>query len=114
MTGLPPARRRGRYGVYVNVQQQVTDRLTLFFNAVAADNRTSTTDRQIAAGLTYTGLLNARPKDDIGFAVGTTHINHRVARTEAAQNAAGQGPVAVQHSEYAFELYTLSGPGTAC
>ena len=105
LSGLPPARRRGRYGVYVNVQQQVTDRLTLFFNAVAADNRTSTTDRQIAAGLTYTGLLNARPKDDIGFAVGTTHINHRVARTEAAQNAAGQGPVAVQHSEYAFELY---------
>ena len=51
-----------------------------------------------------------RPKDDIGFAVGTTHINDRVARPEAAQNAAGQGPVAVQHSEYAFELYYTFRP----
>lgn len=110
LTGLPPAQHRGRYGVYVNAEQQVTDRLKLFLNVVAADDRTSTTDRQIAAGLTYTGLFDARPNDDVGFAVGTTHVNDRVARAEAARNAAGQGPVAVQHSEYAFELYYTYRP----
>lgn len=112
LTGLPPAQDRGRYGAYINFQQQVTDKLTLFLNIVVADDRTATTDRQIAAGLIYTGPFDARPQDDIGFAVGTTHVNDRVADAEAQQNAAGLGPVAVQDSEYAFELYYTFRPKT--
>ena len=104
LTGLPALQHRGRYGGYINFQQQLTENLSVFLNAVLADKRTSTTDRQIAAGLIYTGPFSARPDDDIGFAVGTTHVNNRVADVETLQNSLGN-PVAVQKSEYAFELY---------
>lgn len=104
LTGLSPSQHHGRYGGYINIQQAVSDNLSLFLNAVIADDRTATTDRQIAGGLVYTGLFSARPKDDIGFGVGTTHVNHRVADSEADQGL----PVA--HSEYAFELYYTYRP----
>jgi porin len=104
LTGLPPRERRGRYGAYINFQQQVTSNLSFFLNAVVADNRTATTDRQIAGGLIYTGAFGSRPKDDIGFAVGTTHVNNRVADAQAAQSRPVPG------SEYAFELYYTYRP----
>ncbi len=34
-----------------------------------------------------------------------THVSGRVSDSEEAQNAAGLGPVDVQHSEYAAEIY---------
>jgi porin len=49
--------------------------------------------------------FNARPRDDLGFAVGRTHVNSKVAQGEELQNANGLGPVAVQDSEYPVELY---------
>ena len=110
LTGLPPLQRRGRYGGYINFQQQVTSNVSLFLNVVMADRRTAAVDRQIAAGLVYTGLFGARPNDDIAFAVGTTHVNSRVADVQALQNSLGRGPVAVQGSEYAFELYYTYRP----
>ncbi|GCC43962.1 hypothetical protein chiPu_0028225 [Chiloscyllium punctatum] len=75
-----------------------------------ADRRTATTDYQIAGGLTYTGPLQSRPEDDIGFAVGTTHVNGRIAWSEELQNLAGLGPVAVQGNEYVMELYYTYRP----
>jgi porin len=99
LTGLPARQHHGRYGGYINFQQQVTDDLSLFLNVVMADKRTSTTDRQIAAGLVYAGLFKSRPKDDIGFAAGTTHVNSRVSDEED-----------IQGSEYAFELYYTYRP----
>jgi porin len=110
LTGLPPLHRRGRYGGYINFQQQLTADLSVFVNAVVADRRTSTTDRQIAAGLIYTGPFSARPQDDVGFAAGTTHVNSRVADVQSLENALGRGPIAVQGSEYAFELYYTFRP----
>ncbi|MEZ2132345.1 MULTISPECIES: carbohydrate porin [unclassified Sinorhizobium] len=104
LTGLPPLRHRGRYGAYINFQQQVTSNLSLFLNAVVADNRTANTDRQIAAGFIYTGPFSARPNDDIGFAVGTTHVNDRVADAQASQGRPRPD------SEYAFELYYTYRP----
>ena len=99
MSGLPPARHRGRYGAYLNFQQNLTPDLKVFLNAVVADDRTSTTDRQIAAGLVYTGLFDTRPEDDIGFAMGTTHVNDRVADEEG-----------IDGSEYAAEIYYTLPP----
>src|SRR4029077_5160455 len=62
------------------------------------------TDRQIAAGVMYTGPFSWRP--NIAFAVGATHMNDRVAAVEALQNSLSTtGPVAVQHSEYVYELF---------
>jgi porin len=118
LTGQPLLQSRGRYGAYVNFLQQVirpsqansAGALSLFFNATMADRRTATTDYQIAGGLTYTGPLPSRPEDDIGFAVGTTHVNSRVAFAEELQNLAGLGPVAVQSNEYIMEFYYTYRP----
>jgi porin len=113
LTGLPFERRHGRYGFYVNLQQQVmrfdeddaSRGLTLFLNATVADHRTATTDNQIAFGAICKGAFDVRPKDEIALAVGRTHVNSRVADGERLQNGAGLGPVDVQDSEYAVELY---------
>jgi porin len=118
LSGQPLLQSRGRYGAYVNFLQQVirpsqansAGALSLFFNATIADRRTATTDYQIAGGLTYTGPFQSRPEDDIGFAVGTTHVNSRVAFAEELQNLAGLGPVAVQGNEYSMELYYTYRP----
>ncbi len=118
LTGQPLLQSRGRYGAYVNFLQQVlrpsqanaAGALSLFLNATWADRRTATTDYQIAGGLIYTGPFASRPQDDIGFAVGTTHVNGRIAWSEELQNLAGLGPVAVQHNEYAMELYYTYRP----
>ena len=93
LSGLPARKRHGRYGAYLSVQQKVSDNVSLFLNVVMADGRTSFTDRQIAAGLVYSGPLKTRPEDDLGVALGTTHINDRVF------NDTGRGS-----SEYAFEV----------
>ncbi|KQV70151.1 carbohydrate porin [Rhizobium sp. Root1220] len=101
LTGLPASQHRGRYGGYLNFQQQVSNSISLFLNVVVADKRTSTTDRQIAAGIIYTGLFKQRPLDDIGFALGTTHVNSRLSDAEDPLD-----------SEYAFELYYTYRPRT--
>lgn len=101
-TGLPPARHRGRYGAYINFQQKLTPDLKVFLNAVIADDRTSTTDRQVAVGAVYTGLFDARPQDDVGLALGTTHVNDRVADAEG-----------IEGSEYAAEIYYTWRPSPA-
>lgn len=113
LTGRPFEDRHGRYGAYINFLQQVTRPdasnpgrgLSLFLNATIADQRTSVIDNQIALGLIYTGPFDARPADEIGFAFGRTHVNDRVAKGQRLLDNAGLGPVAVQDSEYAFELY---------
>ena len=114
VTGLSPARRHGRYGVYANFEQQVlrfdandaSRGLSFFLNGTFADKRTATLDNQVAVGLVTTGLFDARPDDEIGFAVGRTHVNENVAHGERLQNEDAPGsPVDVQHSEYALELY---------
>jgi porin len=73
--------RRGRYGVYESILQ----RLTVdgpgavgwygFLNTTVADHRTAYQDYQIALGLRHTGTFSWRPQDEVGFAVGTTHVN---------------------------------------
>lgn len=99
LSGLPARQHQGRYGGYLSIQQQVTNNLSLFLNIVVADKRTSVTDRQIAAGLVLTGLFDERPEDDVGFAVGTTHVNSRVSTSDDPRN-----------SEYAVELYYTYRP----
>jgi porin len=123
LSGLPLAQSRGRYGGYVSFVQEVMRRsqassagaLSLFLNATMADRRTATTDYQIAGGLTYTGPFRTRHQDDIGFGVGTTHVNSRIAWSEELQNLAGQNlvgfsPVAVQGNEYTMEFYYTYRP----
>jgi porin len=105
--------RTGQYGAYVNFLQRLTAPsfagskrgVSVFFNATFADRRTSRLDNQIAAGMIYTGPFASRPADELGFAIGRTHANSRIAAVETLQNAAGLGPVNVQRSEYVSEIF---------
>src|SRR5262249_51856373 len=113
VAGGQPRGRNGAYGVYMSFVQKLTSPsqadpnqgLDAFFNATFADRRTAAQDSQIAIGIRYTGLFGFRPKDDIALAFGRTHVNGRVALGEELENNAGLGPVPVQGSEYATELY---------
>jgi porin len=110
IAGGQPLMRHGQYGAYVNLEQRLTsparDRgLSVFLNATYADRRTSTLDNQIAAGLLYKGLFGSRPVDQLGFAIGRTHVNSRIADVETDLDAANPGSVGVQGSEYVGELF---------
>lgn len=118
LTGLQPRRQQGRAGGYLSIVQQLTPLaawetrrgLNVFLNAVVASDRSSTTDNQVAAGLVYTGPFRSRPDDDIGFAVGMTRVNSRIAASQALANRLGLGPVAVQGAEFPFELHYTFRP----
>jgi porin len=110
ISGGPPLMRHGQYGSYVNFLQQLTtglgDRgLSVFFNATYADRRTSTQDNQITTGLLYKGPFKLRPADELGFAIGRSHVNSRIADVETRLNAATPGSVGVQGYEYVAEVF---------
>jgi porin len=112
IAGGKPLMRHGLYGGYINFQQRLTGGggatnpgLGVFLNAAYADRRTSTLDGQVTAGMLYTGPFSSRPADELGFAVGETHVNPRVADVERMENAAGNAPVGVQRSEWASEVF---------
>jgi porin len=113
LAGGEPLERDGEYGAYVNFQQRLTAPggedarrgLSVFFKATCADHRTSRLDRQIAAGLLWTGPLRWRPADELGFAAGETHVNSRIKDVQRLQDAAGLGPVDVQTSERVGEVF---------
>jgi porin len=90
VTGLAPLQRQGRYGVYAQFQQQLTGSaedgpggatttrgLTAFLNVTQTDRRTTVTDNQVAAGLSYKGMLPSRPLDEVTFALARTNVNAR-------------------------------------
>jgi porin len=72
---------RGRWGVYESILQRLTvegptaQGWYTFLNTTVADHRTSFQDYQIAWGVRHTGTFAWRPQDEVGFAVGTTHVN---------------------------------------
>jgi len=111
--GGEPLMRHGEYGTYFNFLQRLTGPKTgdfkqgvkVFLNGVYGDRRTSTIDSQIAAGLLYAGFFASRPQDEVGLAIGRTHVNGRVADVERLENAAGRGPIGVQSAEYVGELF---------
>jgi porin len=108
-----PVYRRGEYGGYLSVWQQLTtpggfkdavDRdhgVFTFFNLTAGDHRTSVMDYQIAWGLEKVGTFASRPEDQIGFAAGTTHVNSSIASLEAAA-IPRRG---IQRNEYPLEAW---------
>lgn len=112
LTGDAPLRRHGRDGAYLSFEQQISGIASksgaqLFLNITQADRNTSpTTDRQIAFGVQYKGLLRSRPNDVMGLGIGTTRVNSRVAAGERLlDEIAGEDVVPVQTSEYEAEVY---------
>ena len=101
---------RGRYGVYVNLQQQVTgdaktkQGLSLFVNFTDADRLTSDFDIQFASGAAYTGLLPARPKDVLAVAFGINHLNDHKAGEPILVGPPSSTLGPGGHNEYVVEL----------
>lgn len=109
ITGLAPLQHAGRYGVYANLQQQLTGTskdgkaltgLGIFANVTQADRATSVTDNQATVGIFYKGLLPGLEGDVLGLAVGRTNVNGRAA--DADRLVPG---TPVRDAEYAAELY---------
>ena len=95
LSGQPALQHEARYGGYINFQQQVSGDAgdvgaTLFLNLSQADHRSAATDRQLSLGVTYRGPLH-RADDLLGFALGATHTNSRLARAARLFNAARPG-----------------------
>jgi len=111
LTGDSPLRRHGREGAYLSFEQQISGEATksgahLFLNITQADPATSPlTDRQIALGVQYKGPFKTRLPDVIGFAVGTTHVNDRVAAGERLLDEVNGNTLPIQTSEYEAELF---------
>ncbi|WP_033727654.1 carbohydrate porin [Pseudomonas cremoricolorata] len=110
--------RASKHGLWLGLQQQVSAKasdasrgLSLFANATAHDKKTNVIDHYLQAGLVYRGLFDARPKDDIGFAVAQVHVNPAFRKNaRLANQAAGLYDYAdpaflpVQDTEYSAEL----------
>lgn len=83
---------RGRYGVYELILQRLTidgpgpQGWYTFLNTTVADHRTSYQDYQVAWGVRHTGTFSWRPQDEVGFAVGTTHVNSAALSPNAGGN----------------------------
>jgi porin len=83
---------RGRYGVYESILQRLTAEgpkaqgWYAFLNTTVADHETSYQDYQIAGGFKHTGTFSWRPEDEVGFAVGTTHVNSAALNPNAGGN----------------------------
>jgi len=111
--GVPPLQRSGEHGFYLNGQQQVTTvgedvsrGISVFVNYVHADPNTAQISELFSAGLFFEGPFAQRPRDVLGFAVGWTRVNPRVADGQQLQNAQGGAPpVAVQNAEYPVEVF---------
>jgi porin len=116
LTGEPFDQRTGAYGAYLTAHQQLTrgdgirpdSGLTVFFEATQADRNTATVDRTIALGLTYKGFGD-RPDDQLGVAVGTTHVNSRLGAyqrqvKDRAVDSLVQGSEFTAEAFYGFQL----------
>jgi len=119
LSGEDYAPSSSKHGMWLTLRQQVTSQasdnsrgLSLFANGTLHDKKTNMIDNYVALGATYTGPFDARPKDDIGLAVGRIHVNPAYRKNINLQNQANnvsdyndQAFLPVQDTEYNAELY---------
>ncbi|WP_439472218.1 carbohydrate porin [Brevundimonas sp.] len=112
LTGLPGQERSGRYGFYANALQTLrapesdgSGAIKVYANAIVTDPRTNTLQGKVAVGVALTGPLAARPRDEIGFAVGASGYNPRVTDSQQAQIEAGTRTLPAASREYVAEVY---------
>ena len=108
-----------KHGFWLGAQQQLTSKasdhsrgLSIFANATLHDKKTNVIDNYVQAGLVYKGLLDARPRDDIGFALARVHANPAYRKNAEYHNRArllsdydNPAYLPVQDTEYSAELY---------
>jgi porin len=115
--GGTPLQRHHESGFYAMAQQQLwsqagsgTRGLSLFMNFVETDRNITKIGQIAELGLFWSGPLSARPKDDIGIAVGRIQVNSKVTDSELLYNAdvataSDLPPEPVQYAEYPMEIY---------
>lgn len=98
------------YGVYLSFLQWLSSAedhqgASIFFNLTQSDRDTATSiDRQVSLGMQYQGPFG-RSRDSMGLAVGTNHVNNRVAQSQYLSNAKTGSNLPVPGSEYVAEVY---------
>lgn len=111
--------RDSKYGYWLVARQQITTHgedenrgLSVFANVTVQDRETSQVGHFIQLGLTYKGLFDTRPEDDLGFGVARISTNSRYRNNQKAINQANNltdynNPAyqPVQGNEYDAELY---------
>ena len=119
LSGEDYAPSSSKHGMWLTLRQQVTSEasdnsrgLSLFANGTLHDKKTNMIDNYVALGATYTGPFDARPKDDIGLAIGRIHVNPAYRKNVNLQNQANNVSdyndpafLPVQDTEYNAELY---------
>lgn len=119
LSGEPLRVHSGRHGAWLMLKQQVATHggsvkrgPSLFLHLTGNDQDTARMDYQIQAGFTDMGLFDARPQDEIGFAVSKMHLNSRYTRRQELQNQLRgvsdyDDPLyqPLQTAEYAAELF---------
>jgi porin len=111
LTGRPAATKRGRWGGYVVLRQQLhgpdaegAGAINVNFSGVVTDRRTNLIRSIFVAGITKTGMIPGRPKDEAGIAFARTHINGRLAEIQQIEYDRGLTGRVPQRSEYVAEL----------
>lgn len=110
----------GKYSVWLNAQQQLTQRgddpkrgLYISFNGVINDRDTTAVESTQQLALWYKGPFDSRPNDSIGFGLANYVVNDRVADKQIATNqsrgyysydAVASDYVPIQHDELNVEL----------
>jgi porin len=108
-----------KHGWWVVAQQQVTSHngdisrgLSLFAQATGHAKATNSIQDYQSIGAIYRGPFDARPKDDLGVAVGRIHVNERATDRQRLENSLSgindydnPGFVPVQKTEYNAEIY---------
>jgi porin len=112
LTGLPGREHDGRYGFYANAVQTLRapdpsgrNGVKALMNFVITDPRTNQLQGKVALGLTWSGPLAARPKDELGFGLGASGYNPRLTDSQQAQVAAGLRTAPAASREYVAEVF---------
>ena len=111
IAGGTPLMRGGMVGFYASLRQQLikpradgTGGLVLFANAAINDKRTTKLDRKFVLGFLASSPLPGRRQDEIGFTIGTVHVNNRLTRAYEQLSSQSAG-VEVPRAELAGELF---------
>lgn len=108
-----------RHGYWLVAQQQLTARdgdslrgLSVFANFTSHDKATSKVDHFIQAGIVYKGLLDSRPKDDLGIGIAEVHTNpafrdraQLINQRNGISDYDNPAFVPVQYNEISSEIY---------
>lgn len=91
--GVPSEQKRGSSGAYIGGATRLytvkeARGLDAFVNLGWADSL-NISDRSVNAGLVWTGLFDARPRDKLGASVGVAHLNENFRNSLARANLKG-------------------------